>query len=125
MKQRDLDLTFFVVASVEVRFEQVTGVARQREIIEVIGTAACLRMNMLYLKREIENTFGRMTILAAIRRTLGNDRIAHVHGYCGRTRVSVRVTVASTSASMSASSSVRSSGVNVGRWASSTCMRSY
>lgn len=125
MKQRDLGLIFFVMASFEVRLEQVAGVARQSKILEVIGTAACLRMDMFHFKRKIEDAFRCVTILAPICRTFSNSRIARIHGCYGRTRVSVRAIVASTSASMSASSSVRSSGVKVGRRASSTCIRSY
>jgi hypothetical protein len=125
MKQRGLGLILFVMASFEVRLEQVARVARQSKIIEVIGTAACLRMDMLSFKRKIEDTFRCMTILAPICRTLSNSRISRIHGCCGRVRVFVRATVASTSASMSASSSVRSSRVKVERRASSSWIRSY
>jgi hypothetical protein len=58
MKQRDLGVTPFVMAGVEVRFEQITGAARQSEILKMIGAAARLRMDMLSSKGKLKTFSG-------------------------------------------------------------------
>jgi hypothetical protein len=81
------------------RFEEITSVASEHQIIEVIGAAARLRDDMFDLKREVEDALRRMAIFAAVHCSFGDNRILWVHGSRERTRGSERATVASSSAS--------------------------
>lgn len=125
MEQGNLSLTCLVLPCLKVRLEKVAGMAGQRDIVEVIRAAVRLWQDMFYLEGKVENGLRRMTVLAAVHCTFGNDRVQRVHGWRGRMRLSVRATVAASSASMRVSSSVRSSAVSMARRARSSCIRQY
>ncbi len=85
MKQGHLDLIFFIVAGFEIRLEKITSVARQSEVLEIIGTAACLWVNMLHFEGKVEDTLRCVTVFAPVRCPFSNGGIPCVHGWVGRT----------------------------------------
>lgn len=80
MKKGKLCVRFFIAPRLKVCLEKVASMAGKRKVLENIGPAASMRVDMFHLEQKIEDGFRRMAVFATIDRTFGNGRILRIHG---------------------------------------------
>jgi len=75
-------LFFYIIINVShIRLEEITGFAGKSEIRQSCLTSFRAWVDVINLKREVENMFGGTAVLTAKFRSLRNSRVEEIHAF--------------------------------------------